>query len=433
MKCVLLAALVAGGLSSSGLHAQFETSNGFDSSSYPAVPAGAFIGGLDTLPNGNLAIFDGTSIVELNSSTGALVNTLFTPPGSVFGSFVQVDPTGTYLLFGESSNQKIWKVPLDGSTATEVAAIDFNFSCRFRSADLAYVTAPDATFSNTDILLLDVGTGATDLIARVPGPSGPMAVGAGGALYYGENSPSFPSPPGSSSIYFWTDAQIQTAIGIGALDDLDATPFRTGLDNVFDILFDPQGDLLASDSINGRLEEFNVSGLPDRLLGGEQPFNSVTFLALIDAGGPGQGIFAPFQPESGGLLAAVSTDWFSFNDLNLVHPDRVGFTASPAEPIPVGPFSLDLQGGPASGSLLICSAQGTVGDYSAWLNGVPFIFGLAPASFTIHGLVFLDGSGAVSIGGYNPGAAGTASIQALMWGGFGAPLGTTELLEIDLQ
>ena len=64
------------------------------------MPDFAFLGGFDLLPNGNFVINDGYTIREVDHS-GKDVQTFFTFPQPVMGSFVRCDK-GT-LYFGESS------------------------------------------------------------------------------------------------------------------------------------------------------------------------------------------------------------------------------------------------------------------------------------------------------------------------------------------
>ena len=66
-----------------------------------------------------------------------------------------------------------------------------------------------------------MNTGATDLIATVPGPSGPVAIDPVGNLHYGEITTLFPNPTGRT--YYWTDDQVAGAIGPTSLTDGDAT------------------------------------------------------------------------------------------------------------------------------------------------------------------------------------------------------------------
>ncbi|MFH0944941.1 MAG: hypothetical protein V2A76_07060 [Planctomycetota bacterium] len=416
------------------LIAQFEPENGFQTSVLSAAPAGAFVGGLCGLPNGNLAVFDGTSVVELDATSGATLRTLFTPGGFVFGSFLAVDPGGTYLLFGESTNQDIWKVPLSGAPATVVANMMYNFDGEFIAPDIALITRGEPSFTYTYIYHLDVTSGATDMIAEVLGPSGPLTADQQGNIYYGLNSAAWPPPPGSGEIIRWTAAQIGAALGPTYLQQSDSLTFATGLGAITDILFDNQGDLLVSDSSFGTLWEFRADGQPRDLVGMEQSTSSVTYLAILDAGAPGQAVFGPFQPESGGTVAAFSSDWVSYNDINLIRPLRPAFETSPGMPLPVGPYSVSLFDGPESGTMFVLASAGVINPENRLLNGgVPFFLGLDQATMLPLGIVNLSSDGSFTVAGNNPGLSLTAYVQGALFDGNGHPLGTTEVLDLQLQ
>ena len=64
-----------------------------------------------TLSTGDRVVFDGLAI-ELYDGNGQLLANLGTLPTFVYASFVELDPTESYALVGESSNGDIFKVPL---------------------------------------------------------------------------------------------------------------------------------------------------------------------------------------------------------------------------------------------------------------------------------------------------------------------------------
>jgi hypothetical protein len=429
------AALVAAACLTPILSAQIDLEHGFQKSVFSAAPGGSFVGGLDSLQNGNLAVFDGVSVVELDGATGALVRTLFTPPTPVFGSFVKSDPGGSYLLFGESSNHEVWKLPLDGSAASLVASVPYNFDCVFLAADLALISRGEATFTTTFIDQLDVNTGAIDRIAEVDGPSGPLAIDVAGNLYYGINSGSWPVPPGSGEVVYWTPAQIASAQGPAHLLEGDSQSFASGLDAVTDMLFDNHGDLLVSDSTFGTLSEYRTDGQRRGLIGQEQTFNGITYLALLDGGQPGGAVFGPFQPEAGGTLAALSTDWSSYSDVSLIRPERAAFHATPGNPIPAGPFSVELREGPPLGTLFVFAAAGSsLPEDPLVRQGVPFFFGLDAATLQLIGVVPLDAAGDLVINGnYGGGLNAAVFFQGALLDAASQSQGTTQVLELDFQ
>jgi len=104
---------------------------GFSSSSYTLAPGGAFVGGLESLANGNLVVYDGAAVVEIARADGSFVRTIFTPPGAPFGAFLRLAPDLNRLYFGESSSGYVWELDLAGGTANIVASLVFPYDLVF--------------------------------------------------------------------------------------------------------------------------------------------------------------------------------------------------------------------------------------------------------------------------------------------------------------
>ena len=275
-------------LSASTATASVTPADGWSATAVPSAAPGAFVGGMDFLPGGNVALFDGTSVVEVDPASGAVVQVLFTPNSLVFGSFVKTDPGGEFLLFGESSNQELIRIPLDGSPASVVTTITFNFDCAFESSHHALVSAAPGAFGTTDILRVDLASGTTDLIARLDGASGPVALDPQGNLYYGENSTRFPAPVGQQSVLRFSAAKVASAIGPSFLTNSDAQPFITGLTNPSDIVVDEEGDLFVSEGSEGSVRQYTPGGQPRDDVAFEGAFHSVGTLALFGTATPGR-------------------------------------------------------------------------------------------------------------------------------------------------
>lgn len=430
------AAAVSFGLASLSLFAPpasgaVTTGPGFAHHAVVAAPAGSFIGGMDALPNGNVALFDGTAILELDPSSGAVVGTLFTPPSFVFGSFVETDPSGTFLLFGESSTGTITRVPLDGSPTSVVGTIPFNFACAFDAVGAAYVAA-SPTFATTQVYRVNLTSGAADLILDMSGPSGPIAFDSSNALYYAEASAAFPAPSGQQTIYRFSAAKVATATGPGHLGAADGTPFVPSVTAIADLVFDDEGDLLASDSAEGTIREFDAGGNLRSLIASELPFNAITTLAFrgTDAATTR---FDAFQPAAGGTLFALSTDFFSFNDLNVVTPARPQLDLQPVNPVPQGPITLSIGGGPANGvAFLLVTAQSLATDVTIHAGPTPLLLGVDVSALLGGTFLPLDAQGAVTVGAAHHGAPATIALQAVVLDG-AAPVGTTNAATVVLQ
>jgi hypothetical protein len=420
------------------------TPNGWQNAPVTAAPAFSFTGGMDVLPNGNVAVFDGTSVVEIDPANGNVVDTLFTPPPFTFGSFVSADPTGTYLLFGESSANNVYRVPLDGSPATVVANILFNYSCTFMAPDLALIVHGELSFNDTSIVLLHVSSGAIDTIAQMTGPSGGIALDNHGNLYYGDNVSAFPPPAGAQNVVTFSAAQVASAIGPGSLLENASTVFATGLSAPFSMAFDEEGDLFVSDSADAKIREYGSGGVFKSDVGvelGTTPFDSPAVSHLAFAGNrfTSPARMGAFQPANGGTLYALSSAFdpmFSvlFNDLNVIRPKRAHFEVAPANPVPVGPVTLTLKEGPPSGvAFLFIAGQAVTPEFAVVSGGVPFFFGIDFGQIATITAVPLDPNGEFSASGTHPGGGGSGVVQAVLFDAFTAPLGTSEALTITLQ
>ncbi|MCC7171261.1 MAG: hypothetical protein IT459_12485, partial [Planctomycetes bacterium] len=217
----VIASIVSVVLSATAL-GPFQVQPGFSGTSLAIAPASAFVGGLAPMPGGHLAMFDGSSVVEIDPATGVIVRVMLTPAAFTFGSFLALDPTSTFLVFGESSNGTLTRIPLDGSPASHLATVQFNYDGAFDARGALFVAHGNVTFTGTNLVRIDVDTGAVQTIASLPGPSGPIAIDGAGNVLYGVNSPAFPAPPGSGSIVAFSAAQVAGAPASGVLTDADA-------------------------------------------------------------------------------------------------------------------------------------------------------------------------------------------------------------------
>lgn len=434
----LLRPLAFAALAASPLLATTSPSPGWQRTSTPAVGPGVFVAGMDYLGNGNLAVFDGGSIVEIDPATGNTISTLFTPPTFVFGSFVKTSPSGTFLLFGESSNNQVWKIPVDGSTPSVVATINFVFDATFQDDRYAFVSAAPV-FGQNQILRLDLATGATDVIADFVGASGVLATDPAGTLFYGEASAQFPAPPPQQDILRFDAAQVAWAIGANVLSESDATPIASGYTYINDLVVDAQGDVIAVYSPLGFpsptfLREFKNDGTPKGAIGESLPADFAGPLAYR-AGAPGAGAtFGPYQSLGGGELAVITTDFFSYTDLDVYTPKRATLATSPSNPIPQGNFTFSLSDGPLNGlALFLVGTAPAAPEFTLFNSSVAFPMGLAPGSIAFTVPALLDMFGAFSQPVLNHGPGGTVYVQAVLIDSGGLGVGTSTTLPLVLQ
>jgi hypothetical protein len=177
---------------------------GFESNLTP-YPVGAEI---RNLADGTTVTCDGVSVQHWDAA-GALLGTLgsFTASGTT-GLFV-VDPSGTFVLAGQSDTGEILSVDLAGGGATIVGSVPGNGDAAFDSPTTAIISA---TLCGDDcgntLLRLDLGTGATTTLAAVEGVAGPVALDNAGDLYFGTQIGTTPVPAGASSVLRLSSAQL---------------------------------------------------------------------------------------------------------------------------------------------------------------------------------------------------------------------------------
>lgn len=265
-------------------------------------PVGAF-DAYATLPNGDRVDFDGTTM-QLLAPDGTLIRVLGTTSGPVFASFVLPDLTSTYALIGESSFGTIYKADLGGAGAPVLAVVQNNFDAAFEDSGHVLVSAARCTFGcGNRILRLDVQSGSTALVARVQGPSGPLALAANGDLYYGAIPASFPPPP--TSILVWTHAQIASGV---VQDETTAATFVQGIAPPSSMRFDPvYGHLFVAEPVfagTSGIYEYDRQGtLVSNIL---QSADYLSGVELLPTSGPGS--FQAFQPD-GMKLCYRGTDY----------------------------------------------------------------------------------------------------------------------------
>lgn len=204
------------------------------------MPAGAWFGGFDVLPNGNFVISDGYSVREITPA-GVDVNTLYTYPAYVYASFVKYNPANNRVYFGETSSHSIMSVPVLGGTASLVANVQFNYDLDFW-AGTPYVVAGNTLYA------IDESTGQTDAIATAGIVSGPMVFDGAGNLIYGTGNPNWPPTTGDQNIYMWSASQVAGAIGPSVLDVSDATVLAAGVNAPTGFAINGLGQLIYTDS-----------------------------------------------------------------------------------------------------------------------------------------------------------------------------------------
>jgi hypothetical protein len=290
--------------------------------------------------------FDGQDLVF--EEQGQLPRTVLHFAAPRFGSFT-LPIGGGEVLFAESSNNELWRVPLAlGGTPQQLGTLAFAYDAVVLGTGRALVSAKTGGFpaSANDLIVVHLATGAQTPIGFAPGASGPVIVDGDGSLLYATASLGFPAPPGSVQILRWSALQWAQALAGGPqITHANASILASGIDSAGDLALDGDGDLLFVDSDDGIFELDDVAtaaGPAHRLvdLRGSGFFASSCAFAAASPQSP----FEPFALHGSGTLFVHETDFSSPSRLREVRPRTADLTAAPLGPsgVPVGPFTVTL-------------------------------------------------------------------------------------------
>jgi hypothetical protein len=315
------------------------------------------------LDEARVVYFTGTRLVldDQRSTRDLLV---FQSP--VFGSFTVFAFHG-FLLFGESSTDGLWLVPIEPTTRPRLlATLRLNYAATIWRGTHALVSAKTGGFSspNNDIVAVDLVSGALDPIAEVPGASGPVVIDERGDLVYATASLQFPPPPGSTAVVRWSAAQVLSAFGPTKLLLGEATTVAPGLDSGSAIAFDADEDLFVVDWKNQRVLELSDvrSGRPriETLLDhASAPVSAAGLQWLPSARSTAP--FEPFQPP-GSMLAVHETKFATTSQVRALRAARP--TTVVPDRVPPGRFMITIQGAPADGQAVFLLGQARPQDES---------------------------------------------------------------------
>ena len=431
----LAAFAAAASLLAPGAHGQ-SADSGFTSSSLSIAPPGAFVGGLEVLPNGDLLVFDGTSIVELAPSDGSLVRTVWTPGTSLFGAFLRLSPDGASVYFGESSSGGIWQVDLASGLGQVVAQAYFPYDFAFDPKGRAFVSYATGFFNGSHVALVDLTSGALDDVFDSPDPSGPIAFDAAGDLFTATTDTSiYPPPPGSATVYRLAAADVEGAIGPTVLTPANGAILGT-LDGASFMVLDEAEDLIVTDPNGGRVVQITPSNQRQEEIAVADAGGFLTYASFVRGT---RGAFEPWQPAEAGTLLVAESDFFSYNSLARLAPARATLATTPASPVPAGPFTLDVAAAVPNGfGFLLIAPAGVASQEQALHNRswpAPLFFGLdLSGGLSIFPLVF-DGAGGFQAGATNPGLGDvTIGLQLVVGASAAGPFyGTSAPLALELD
>ena len=419
------------GMGLGSIHAQ-EREFGYQTRRIPAAPDGAFVGGLDWLPNGHLAVFDGAAVREVDPADGSVIRTLFTPAGSVYGAFVRCHPTQPLLYFGETRNGNVFAINLDTRVVQLLTNGVFPFDMAHDSLGTAYLSWADNFGISAQVSVLGEGGQLVTVLATATA-SGAIAFDADDNLYFA--APGLGFPPDPTEIYRFTRQQLQRSQQFKRPLTLADGELYATLPGAFSIQIDQSGDLFATDSFSDLLLEVDAETRDVRIVlnlaGG-----GLTYARIRDNG---EIPFEPYMPEEAGTLALIESDFFSFSDIVLVQPERPTLASSVPNPIAPGSYDIELKGGPFQGIAFVYLAANVSGE-EQWLDlpnaNFPMLFGL-DLSAGLFGLVPVstDNFGEFSSALVNPGLPGaTLGLQAFVSLDLSSPvLGSSPPLFLQYQ
>jgi len=272
---------------------------------------------MDVAPTGELVVFDGASLVLIDPA--GVTTPLFAPPPGGFGELVRVEPGGATALLAVSPSYDLYRVDLVTGAAVIVANLPYVFDTIFAPSGDLFAVLGDATFSMTTLERLDLAGGSRELVANLPGATGPLAALPSGDLVYGTND----FGRASQALLVFSAAQILGVLSGGpVLADTDATELITGLAGTSGLVREPGGNLL--------LVENDFSASSSRLVA-VSPLGVSTPIATAPAGAflGRMGISASLSPFTAGgapgpRVGVLMSDFFSFNAVLGLEPSRPG-------------------------------------------------------------------------------------------------------------
>lgn len=280
-------------------------------------------GGLDFLPNGDIVGFDGTQLILFDANDDnipAAPEILYTLGYTSFGSFVKVSPSGEFVLFGETSQNKIYKYSFSTQEAMEMMTLANNYDLAFIDEQSAILSACPvfAPTEKNKIYYWNFADNELRIIAQIPGPSGAIALDDARNLYYIKSTFDFPAPPGSHKLLKFSNTDLERLISHKEKPVLQETDAQliAHLDSGFNLALNSFGDIFVSDfngvihkisPLNGRAEHFADVG---------NGFAMLTVMGFYKT----NEFFSPFK-ESKSKLAFVYDD-FSTRKVYIISPQK---------------------------------------------------------------------------------------------------------------
>ena len=362
-----------------------------------------------SLPDGDYVTFDGQLVQRWNVD-GSLDTTLASFASFVFPSFIRLTPDSDAVVIGDSGGfspnpagdlRIVW---LDGSGTGLIAPLAYNFDGEFLPDGQLLVSAAPSGFGlGSDLFRVNIQTGAMAFLGHFDGPSGPVAVGRNGDIFYGtQQDSSLPTTP--QSVLRWSAALVASG---ATLSTSNAVVYATGLAGSSALEFEPGRERLFLSENSFSTGSYRIlrirpgGGVAQSLLVADNWISTLRFERL------GDGTFDAYQPADGLRIAYTTTDFFSFDDVVRFSPARPQLALSGAGLVGAGPVVFSLSGGVPNGSALLtyCSQTSLFPQEQSYalplfLLRTPFAL---PAIVRMPFLVPTDASGAATLTLWNPG------------------------------
>jgi hypothetical protein len=331
LRSLVVATVFAASIGTShGLRADVEviTSLGFEVTPIedfdPSLPFELQPGGLAVAPDGVPIVYVRGAIRRLESD-GDRVLAAFDPP--VYGSFIAVDPDGTRLIFGESSNGGLWSIPIGGGRpeliATLAQSYDSSWAPPGSGAGIEgslFISAPGPTTESNSIWMLRPGEDPPldEIVGGIPVFSGPIAFDPSGNLY--SITSSFEPAP---RLIRFPASMLSSGVGATVIDGGDAEEILSGLPGAYDLEW-IEGRLVASNlgfvSGEGSIEFFDPArGFEVESFAAfrfDAGIASPTFLSVRKGHG-----FLAGEGRLGGGLFAIHGDFATLSRLIEITPE----------------------------------------------------------------------------------------------------------------
>ncbi|MHC4375677.1 MAG: hypothetical protein ACYS26_03660 [Planctomycetota bacterium] len=380
-----------------------------------AINEAAAFTGRATLSDGRIVSFDG-QIVNLVSADGVTTTQLHDFGTFSFSGILVPSLDETFAIVGESSNGDVFIVDLVAGGATFLANIPFNFSAVWEDANNLVISAGAPTFTDNNVIRLDVTTGTQTLLAMVPGPSGPIGIDSLGNVYLALIPSGFPAPPAMTDIVVFPAPALT---GSPLLSEFDGQPVGLGFDGASSLIVDDLGLVYLCENNFGagtnRIWAVNGSAVNSELLYEGPSGDWVTF-DRFDAG-TGPGIFAGYQPAISGRILCERTDFGTFDERFDLTPQRPEMTAVTSVVGTGVGFTLDVTDGRPNSPVILAYAA-TPAPGTPEIAAIPSALPLLTA-FDLNTLqvfpfpLLLDGNGEFSVS-FATGSITGISFQGLM-------------------